>query len=237
MGNNTFNITRHNDVKYIARSNQTTFNNNTISNSPGPSVSPSERSEEEDVQLNQGRIEIEDQGEIAGPFHSDNPTFDPTTTTASFSRLTLQQQSRQRHNDQLFDLVGRLAEKINSLSRGRRIATSDDDGEDNSLPPHNGERGDATIGGSSKNDEEGAASKDEEVGAHRFVDHTYYRHRNGEGFAQRQPLDLSPSKPAYFNIDDQVARSLADSKFSVKRQEYAITVANSFFFRNYSRGA
>ena len=49
---------------------------------------------------------------------------------------------QQRHNDQIFDLVGRLAEKIVSLSRGRRTAASDDDGKDNSLPPHNGERDD-----------------------------------------------------------------------------------------------
>ena len=51
----------------------------------------------------------------------------------------------------------------------------------------------------------------------------------GEGFSQRHPSDLAPSTPAYFNIDDHVARSLADSKFGAKRQEYSITVANAFF--------
>ena len=81
----------------------------------------------------------------------------------------------------------------------------------------------------SEHEEEGAASDDEEVGEQRLADHTYYRHRIGEGFAQRQPSDLVSSKPAYFNIDDQVARSLVDSKFSTKRQEYSITVTNAFF--------
>jgi hypothetical protein len=42
-------------------------------------------------------------------------------------------------------------------------------------------------------------------------------------------LNLAPSKPAFFNIDDQVARTLGDSKFAAKRQEYTITVANAFF--------
>ena len=58
---------------------------------------------------------------------------------------------------------------------------------------------------------------------------TNYRHKIGEEFAQRQPSDLASSKPTYFNIDDQVARTLADSKFAAKRQEYSITVAKAFF--------
>ena len=53
-------------------------------------------------------------------------------------------------------MVERLVEKIDSF-KGRRTTILDDDGEDNSLPPYNGERDDATIGGSSKNDAEGAA--------------------------------------------------------------------------------
>ena len=40
-----------------------------------------------------------------------------------------------------------------------------------------------------------------------FVDHTFYRHKIGEGFLQRQLSELAPAKPAYFNIDDQVARN------------------------------
>ncbi len=40
------------------------------------------------------------------------------------------------------------------------------------------------------------------------MDHTFYRHKVGEGFIQRQPSELAPSKPFYFNIDDQVTKSL-----------------------------
>jgi hypothetical protein len=43
------------------------------------------------------------------------------------------------------------------------------------------------------------------------------------------PASDVASKPTYFNIDDQVARTLADSKFAAKREEYSITVANAFF--------
>jgi hypothetical protein len=53
--------------------------------------------------------------------------------------MVLQQIEQQRQNHQLFDMVERLAEKIDNL-KGRRTATSDYDREDISLPPHNGER-------------------------------------------------------------------------------------------------
>ncbi len=49
------------------------------------------------------------------------------------------------------------------------------------------------------------------------------------GIRQATAIGLAPSKPAYFNIDDQVARTLGDSKFAAKRQEYMITIANAFF--------
>jgi len=64
-------------------------------------------------------------------------------------------------------MVERLAEKIDNLKE-RRPTTSDYDEEDNSLPPRNGEREDITIGDNNENDEEGAASEDEEVGEQRF---------------------------------------------------------------------
>jgi hypothetical protein len=50
-----------------------------------------------------------------------------------------------------------------------------------------------------------------------------------EGFAQRQPSDFASSKPVYFNLNEQAWRSLANSKFSAKRQEYSVTVTNAFF--------
>jgi hypothetical protein len=47
--------------------------------------------------------------------------------------------------------------------------------------------------------------------------------------ANEKRSDLAPSSPAYFNIDDQVARRLADSKFAAKRSKYSITAADAFF--------
>jgi hypothetical protein len=52
--------------------------------------------------------------------------------------------------------VERLSDKIDNLKE-TRPATSDYDGEDNSLPPHDGERDDVTIGDKSEHYEEGAA--------------------------------------------------------------------------------
>ena len=40
---------------------------------------------------------------------------------------------------------------------------------------------------------------------------------------------MAPNKPAYFPIDNPVTRTLADSKYSAKSQEYSIAVANEFF--------
>ncbi len=62
-----------------------------------------------------------------------------------------------------------------------------------------------------------------------FVDHTFYRHKIGEGFIQRHASELAPAKPSYFNIDDQVTRSLSEAKTSTRRAEYTVTVANAFY--------
>ena len=62
-----------------------------------------------------------------------------------------------------------------------------------------------------------------------MVDHTFYRHRIGEGFIQRQPSKLDPAKPTYFNINDQVTRNLNEAKTSARRAEYTVTVANTFY--------
>jgi hypothetical protein len=61
------------------------------------------------------------------------------------------------------------------------------------------------------------------------VDHTFYRHKIGEGFIQRQPSELAPAKPAYFNIDAQVTRTLGEAKTSTRRAEFTVTAANAFF--------
>jgi hypothetical protein len=96
-------------------------------------------------------------------------------------------------------------------------------------PPQSDDGENVTAGDKRESTNEEDSIYGEEVGDQRFVDDTFYRHKIGEGFSQRHLSDLAPSKPAYFNIDDQVARSLADTKIAAKRQEYSITVANAFF--------
>jgi hypothetical protein len=155
--------------------------------------------------------------------------FDESNVVESFHSLALQQKQQQRQNQQLFQLVAKLSEKIDDLAIGNRNRTSTNNGYDNSSPSHDGERDNVTTGDRSENNDDEDGSDSEDGDEQRFVDHTYYRHKIGEGFSQRQPSDLAPSKPGYFNIDDQVSRSLSDTKFSAKRQEYQVTVANAFF--------
>ena len=123
-----------------------------------------------------------------------------------------------------------LSEKVDDIKRKNTEPSESEEGEENA-PPQSDDGENVTAGDKREKEEEQQSSEDddEEVGEQRFVDHTYYRHKIGEGFAQRQPSELAPSKPAYFNIDDQVARTLGDSKYAAKRQEYSITVANAFF--------
>ena len=135
-------------------------------------------------------------------------------------------------NQQLHHLVSTLSDKVDDLSRKQNYEElqPEDNGENNIAPSHADDGGRVTAGDEREDeDDEEESSEEDEVGEQRFVDHTFYRHKIGEGFAQRRPSDLAPSKPAYFNIDDQVSRSLADTKFSAKRQEYSVTVANAFF--------
>ncbi len=136
-------------------------------------------------------------------------------------------------NEQQYHLVVTLSEKFDNLGR-KSIEEYDEDnqGEDINAPSHTDDGENATDDGGKReeNDEEETSDDDDkEVGEYSFVDHIYYRHKIGEGFAQRQPLDLASSKPAYINIDDQVARTFGESKFAAKRQEYSIEVANAFF--------
>ncbi len=121
-----------------------------------------------------------------------------------------------------------LSEKVDDLNMKNTEPSKNEDGEERAAPQSDdGEN--ATTGDKRESTTEEDSSDGDEVGEQRFVEHTLYRHRIGEGFSQRQPSDLAPSKPAYFNIEDQVARNLADSRFSAKRREYLITVASAFF--------
>jgi hypothetical protein len=66
----------------------------------------------------------------------------------------MQQKEHQRKIQPLFRLVERLWDKIDKLKE-TRPATSDYDGEDNNLPPRDGERGGVTVGDKSEHEEEG----------------------------------------------------------------------------------
>jgi hypothetical protein len=122
----------------------------------------------------------------------------------------------------------RCRKKVDYLNKKNNEPSENEEGEESATPQSdNGENVTSGDKRESTNEEDFAYGGD--FGEQRFVDHNCYRHRIGEGFSQRQPSDLAPSKPTYFNIDDQVARSLMDSKFAAKRQEYSIMVANTFF--------
>ena len=121
-----------------------------------------------------------------------------------------------------------LSEKLDDLNKKNTEPSENEEGEE-SAPPQSDDGKNVIAGDKRESTNEEDSAYGDKFGEQRFVDHTFYRHRIGEGLSQRQPSDLAPSVPAYFNIDDQVARSLADSKFAAKRQECSITVANAFF--------
>ena len=110
-----------------------------------------------------------------------------------------------------------LSEKVDDLDRKNTEPSENDEGEE-SAPPQSDDGENVTTSDKRESTNEEDSTYGEEFGDQRFVDHTFYRHKIGEGFSQRQPSDLAPSKPAYFNIGDQFARSLADSRFAAKRQ-------------------
>ena len=172
----------------------------------------------------------------AGPSLFSNPTFDAGSLTRSIQALARQQEQQQQHqleqashNSQLYNLLERLSDKFEGLSAEFVNRGTNKNGEDDSAPPQSDDGETCTAGAECDEDDEEESSEEDEGGDSEFVDHTFYRHRIGEGFAQRQPSELAASEPGYFNIDDQVARSLSDSKFAAKRSEYSITVANAFY--------
>jgi len=186
--------------------------------------------DDESLQLNQGTVGTLEPDREASTSNITNPAFDQLTLVEAFNNIALQQRDQQRANQDLHHLVATLAEKVDDLNKKKNEEPPEDNGEDNFAPSQLDDGGKATA--CDKRDDknnEGEPSNEDEDGEQRFVDHTYYRHTIGEGFAHRQPSDLALSKPAYFNIDDQVARTLGDSKVAAKRQEYSITVANVFF--------
>jgi len=93
--------------------------------------------------------------------------------------------------------------------------------DDNNTAPRGQAQGSSNNGITNDDDD------DEEL-ATLFVDHTFYRHKIGERFIQRQPSELAPAKHAYFNIDDKVTRTLSEAKTPTRRAEYSVKEANSF---------
>jgi hypothetical protein len=70
--------------------------------------------------------------------------------------------------------------------------------------PTNDENNTATGGQAQGRLSSGSTIDDDEYEeqATLFVDHTFYCHEIGEGFIERPPSELVPTKPSYFNNDD-----------------------------------
>ena len=149
--------------------------------SPGPSSV-----DDESLQLNQGVVGTPVPDREAGTSNISNPTFDQRSLIEAFNNIALQQRDQQRANQELHHLVARLAEKVDDLNKKKSEEPPEENGEDNSAPPQSDDGEKATAGdkrGDEDENNEGEPSDDDEVGEQRFVDHTYYRHRIGEGFA------------------------------------------------------
>ena len=79
-----------------------------------------------------------------------------------------------------------LAEKVDDLYKKKNEEPPEDNGEDNNAPSQSDDGG--KVKACDKRDDEknqGEPSYEDEDGDHRFVDHTYYHQKIGEGFAQR----------------------------------------------------
>jgi len=126
--------------------------------------------------------------------------------------------------------VATLSEKVDDTSKKNAESQNEDEKVKEAHPLNPIDDGkNAKTSDKRENSNQEDASYGDEVGEQRFLDHTLYRHKIGEDFSERQPSDLAPSNPACFNIDDQVARSLADLKFAAKRHKYSTTAANASF--------
>ncbi len=140
--------------------------------------------DDENLQLNQGTIGTLDSDREAGTSNIINPAFDQLTLVEAFNNIALQQRDQQRANQELHHFVATLAEKVDDLNKKKNEDPPEDNGEDNSAPSQSDDEGKATAG-DKRDDEnnEGESSDEDEDGEQRFVDHTYYRHKIGDGFA------------------------------------------------------
>ncbi len=80
-----------------------------------------------------------------------------------------------------------MSGKIDDLGRKIIADNEDNQGAESSAPSHTDEGENGTDGDKHEEENEEQSSDDDEevVGEQRFVDHTYYRHKIGERFAQR----------------------------------------------------
>jgi hypothetical protein len=160
----------------------------------------------------------------AGATSSSQQNLDPSIFFGTFSNVFQHQLQQQQHNQQLYGMIERLTKKLDLVS-GHSISARDllESQLRAPRPTKDGKPKQILSNGITSDDD------DEDELATRFVDHTFYRHKIGEGFVQRQPSELAAAKPAYFNIDDQVTRTLCEVKTSARRAENTATVTNAFF--------
>ena len=79
-------------------------------------------------------------------------------------------------------MLAKLSEKIDDF-KATKAASSDNEGEENNSPYHDGERDDVTTCDKSGNVDGKGTHEDDGVGEQRLVDNNYYRHKIKEGFA------------------------------------------------------
>ena len=132
----------------------------------------------------QGPYGILEQREEADTSLSSNPTFDPTTLIDAFQSIALQQRDQQRANQQLYHLVATLSEKVDDLNMKNTEPIENEEGEE-SARPQSDDGENVTARDKRESTIEEDSTYGDEVGDQRFVDHTFYRHKIGEGFSQR----------------------------------------------------
>ena len=62
-----------------------------------------------------------------------------------------------------------------------------------------------------------------------YLSHAYYREEIETGYERQRPSKHADNKPHTYQIDDEVTRSLANSKFTAKLSEYTFTCCHGFF--------
>ena len=203
---------------------------------PGPSPPVSSQGDEDVILNQQGALppfpeppSFSRGAEAASSSQKQSP--DPSIFFETFSNVCQQQLEQRQHNQQLYGLIERLTKKLDLVS-GQSISARDLLEAQLRAPRPTVDENNTASGGQAQGSLNNGSTNDDDDDdelATLFVDHTFYRHKIGEGFVQRQPSELAPAKLAYFNIDDQVTRTLCEVKTSARRAENTATVTNAFF--------